>query len=209
MKGPLRPVLTLPDPLAGLDWFADLPGMTVDLTTAEAICGDLRIAIVHPDAPPSGFRSVPFDHLALRVGDVDRTLDHLLVRGARLHAAFTPDGPREIDVFWGAGVRFAFVVGPGGVPLELCAPQGKGASGAGVTGLDHIGLRTSELERTCAELGAIGARELARYYLTEIESPVTVRFLREGNLVWEVFDEALPVQPLGRDASSAWAGVAL
>jgi catechol 2,3-dioxygenase-like lactoylglutathione lyase family enzyme len=210
MTGTLRPVLSVPDPNAALAWFGALPGVTIDWDRGEAHCGDLRIAVLGPDySDGPDFRRVAIDHLALRVGDVDRMLGRILESGGQLDTDFTPDGPKEIDEFWGTGVRFAFVTGPGGVPLEICRPRNGISETDGVTGLDHIGLRTTDTGETSAQLISAGAFEIARYDLKATRPPVAVRFLREGNLTWEVFDEPRPDAQSERRPAGAWKGILL
>ncbi len=166
------------------------------------------IRVTGPDARPTGFRALPFDHLALRVGDVDATLAQVVQGGARLHAGFTPDGPREIVEFGPTGVRFAFVVGPGGVPVEFCAPRGSVTGQAGCVGLDHLGLRTADVDTVAAEMLERGGVERSRHRLQASPRDVEVRFLVEGNLVWEVFDEAAPPADGPVDPRLGWVGVA-
>ncbi len=199
----LRPVLRVPDPAAALDWFAALPGMTIDRPVGEVRAGDLCLAVLPIGARPVSFHDLPFDHLALRVGDVDATFAALLAQGARPDPAFTPGGPREIAAFWETGVRYAFVIGPGDVPLELCARRGTSGSPT-VLGLDHLGLRAMNSSETATRLVARGAVEVARHLLPAPARPVDVRFLQDGNVIWEVFDEDPPSRTPG---PGRWAGV--
>ena len=203
MAGRWRPVLEVADPGAALDWFATVPGMKVERARGEAVSGDLRIAVVAPGTRLAGQRAMAVDHLALATGDVDGLLARLLAGGMRWDARFTPDGAREIAAFWETGVRFAFVRGPGDVALELCARRGA-AGAAEALGLDHIGLRRADLPGAAAALEAEGATEVARHLLPGTP-PVAVRFLREHNILWEVFDEPAPP---GMQTPGRWAGVA-
>jgi catechol 2,3-dioxygenase-like lactoylglutathione lyase family enzyme len=206
MMGLWRPILEVPDPEAALDWFAVLPGCAADRAGAEVRCGDLRIAVVAAGTAPAGSRLMTVDHLALRTADVDAALAHLLAAGARLHPGFTPDGPRDIAAFWDHGVRFAFVIGPGGVPVEICARHGDAdGGGAAITGLDHLGLRCADVAATAAGLEASGAVTLGRYLLA---GPVEVRFLQEANIVWELFDEPVAAPSIRCADGAGWAGVA-
>jgi catechol 2,3-dioxygenase-like lactoylglutathione lyase family enzyme len=201
MTAMLCPVLAVAEPAAALDWFARLPGVTVDRTRGEARAGGDRL-LVTDRAGAQGTRE-PFDHLALRVGDVDGLLATLRATGAALHPAFTPDGPREIAAFWDTGVRFVFLVGPEGVPIELCARRGTTDPRPAVLGLDHLGLRAADTAATAARLRAGGATDLASHILPG-DRPVSVAFLQEDGLVWEVFDEPAPP---GLAAGGAWSGV--
>jgi catechol 2,3-dioxygenase-like lactoylglutathione lyase family enzyme len=203
-----RPVLTIPDPVEAFDWFGSVAGFSTDPAGREVSIGHLGILILRPDEGPAGMRDIPFDHLALRVDDVDATLSRLVARGARLDPAYTPDGPREISVFWDVGVRFAFVIGPGGLPIEICARRVPKSSADMITGLDHLGLRRRDLARAADDLIGQGAVELARYRLPGPVRPVDVRFLQEANLCWEVFDEDAPALPGHVDPVARWSGVA-
>ncbi len=192
MNAAWSPVIAATDPGQTLEWFAHLPGVTVDHQAGIVSCGDLHIRITAPDVRPSGFRPLPFDHLALRVGDVDEALLQVQRTGTSLHTDFTPDGPREIAAFWSTGVRFVFVSGPNGLPVELCAPRGRSGLGATCTGLDHLGVRVRETGAGRAAILSRGGTEVAHYTLADSVPPVDVCFLAEGNLMWEVFDEPAP-----------------
>ena len=192
----LRPVLTVDDPAAALDWFARLPGVTA--AAREVRLGRDAIAICAPGDAPAGLHARPFDHLALHAPDVDATLAAALTAGAALHPGFTPDGPQEIAAFWETGVRYAFVTGPGGVAVEFCARRGESGP-AGITGLDHLGLRVPDSAAAAAGLLAAGAVTVAGWQVGRVD----VRFLRQDNLMWEVFDEPPVPETPGR-----WAGVA-
>ena len=196
--GTLCPVLVVPDPALALDQLADVIGLDCDRPAMTARSGDLTI-VVAAEAP-SGLVAGPFDHLALRVADVDRALDAVLRRGGRLHAGFTPDGPKDIAAFWDAGVRYAFVEGPDGVPLELIAPIGGPARDGG---LDHLGLRTADVAGAAGAILSRGGRAVASHLLGPPGAPVHVEFLREGGLMWELFDEP----PLAAPDAALWAGV--
>ena len=188
----LSPVLRLSDPGAGLRWFAQLPGIEIDHKAREVTCGDGRLLIVDADGAVPGLRPNRMDHLALTVGDVDGVLASLLSNGYQLHPDYTPDGPVEIAEFWTVGVRFAFLSGPENVPIELCARR-RGRAGAPVVqGLDHLGVRAPDVPATVSDLRAHGAEPMAQHVLSGAETPVNVEFLREGGLVWEVFDEPVP-----------------
>jgi hypothetical protein len=202
------PVLAVTDPDGALGWLGGVPGVTVDAAAGVARSGDLTIRVTGPDDRVPGFRALPFDHLALRAGDVDATLAHVVRAGARLHAGFTPDGPREIAAFGPTGVRFAFVVGPGGVPVEFCAPRGSVTGQAGCEGLDHLGLRTPDVDAVAVQVIGRGGVERSRHRLLASPRDVEVRFLVEGNLVWEVFDEAAPPVDGPVDARLGWVGIA-
>lgn len=204
MTSLFSPVLSTPDPAEALDWFGAVAGFRVDPAAAQASIGDLGIVILPPSDTPPGFRPAPFDHLALHVDDVDATLSRFLSRGAVLHAAYTPDSPREIAAFWGVGVRYAFVIGPGGVPVELCARRAPSDAADRITGLDHLGLRVPDIDAAAARLIAQGAKDLESHSLPATPRPVNVRFLRESNLCWELFDEDAPPAP---QTPARWSGI--
>jgi catechol 2,3-dioxygenase-like lactoylglutathione lyase family enzyme len=208
MTGGLCPVLAVAEPEEALDWLGGLPGVSVDRAVGVARCGNLTIRVTRLGLLVPGFRSLPFDHLALRVGDLDATLGYVVQRGARLHSGFTPDGPCEIAAFGPTGVRFAFVMGPSGVPVEFCTPRGAASGRAGCLGLDHLGLRTADVEAATAQVLERSGTERSRHRLMASPRDVEVRFLVEKNLVWEVFDEVAPYATGPGDPRLGWVGVA-
>jgi hypothetical protein len=179
----------------------------VDPAAEVVRCGNLTIRVTRPSAPVAGFRALPFDHLALRVGDLDATLGYVMQGGARLHAGFTPDGPREIAAFGPTGLRFAFVVGPSGVPVEFCTPRGAASGRAECLGLDHLGLRTADVDAVTGRVLERSGVERSRHRLMASPRDDEVRFLVEQNLVWEVFDEAAPPATGPGDPRLGWVGV--
>jgi hypothetical protein len=130
-----------------------------------------------------------------------------MARGARLHPDYTPDGPREIPAFWDVGVRYAFVIGPGGLPVEICARREPKSYTDAILGLDHLGLRATDATEASDMLIAIGASQLARHELTGSVRPVEVHFLQQGNLCWEVFDEPPPAWANISPPVARWSGV--
>jgi catechol 2,3-dioxygenase-like lactoylglutathione lyase family enzyme len=207
MNSRFAPVLSVTDPVRALEWFMSLPGVGVDLARQTVSCGDYLIRITQAQAWPAGSKPEPFDHLALRVGDVDAVLHLMMSAGAVLDPRFTPDGPREIPTFWDNGVRFAFLVGPGGAPVELC--QRLSATGRPeVTGIDHLGLRCPDVDAYAARLTSAGARLIARHRLETETAAINVLFLSDAGLVWEVFDEvALRPLPGNTVGAATWAGI--
>jgi catechol 2,3-dioxygenase-like lactoylglutathione lyase family enzyme len=202
----LCPVLSVKDPTLALAWFDALPGVATDRGRGLVHCGDLtlRIATVEADLP--GLRVATIDHLAFRVTNVDALLDVLRRAGVPLHPAFTPDTPREIAEFWDSGVRYVFVQGPEGVPVEFCALRGAASTSGLCTGLDHLGLRVAATDAACLGLIAGGAKERARHHLPTPNGTVEVRFLAERNLIWEVFDEPVPQALDLPAAGTGWIG---
>lgn len=203
MSAHLLPVLTADDPVAALDWFGAVPGLTVDRVRNRIVCGDDLLGVARNDASDPAFRAKAFDHLAFQLGDVDGFLSRMLAAGALLDSRFTPAGPAEIAAFWQRGVRYVFLVGPGGVPVEFC--ERLDAPGLPeVVGLDHLGLRCRDVEAETEALTRGQATSLARHRLDGGAGPVNVHFLGESGLVWELFDEPpLPDQAAG----ALWAGV--
>lgn len=208
MTPTLAPVLSVSDPAGAMEWFARLPGLIADPAQGRVLCGDSCIHVTGPTARPPGFRVAPFDHLALHVGDADIALAAAIGAGAHLHAAYTPDGPREISEFWNNGVRFAFLVGPESAPVELCALRQPHTGTGTITGLDHLGQRSEETAAAATALVERGGAELARHVLPGIPRPVSVHFIRADGLVWELFDEAPPDTPSWSDPTRHWIGVA-
>ncbi len=203
----LCPVVSVSAPAVALAWFAALPG-AVDAGPGDTVgFGPDRLRVIAAGAALPALRARPFDHLALAVTDVDRVLTHVLRAGAALHPAYTPDGPREIAAFGPTGMRYAFVIGPDGVPVEFCAPCGASDRIARVTGLAHLGLRTDRLAAEAADLVARGAVEQARHSLPGAQHRVQVHFLQEVNLLWELFDEPAP-QDAATPPGTGWIGVA-
>ena len=105
--------------------------------------------------PPRGLVALPFDHLAMRVGDADRAAAEGLARGAEFHPGFTPDGPCEIAEFGPGGVRYIFFRGPEGWPFEFVASLG--SAGGETRGHAHFGLRTDDVAGAATRLKAMGA----------------------------------------------------
>lgn len=144
--------------------------------------GSQTVALVGADAP-AGHGKI--DHLALSVADVDATLAALIARGAGLEAT-TPDGPREIAEFWGTGVRYAFLRGPEGARIELCARRGAGGP-AGIAGHDHIGIPCTDIAASERFFRDLGLTPLAAVDLDRPEGVTHVRFLRHGVSVVELY----------------------
>lgn len=152
--------------------------------------GGQAVRLCAPAEDPAGLIRLPFDHLALAVPDVDTAVADGLSRGAVLDRAYTPDGPREIAAFWEAGVRFAFLAGPEGAPIEICTRLGAGRS---ERGHDHFGIRVADFAASEALLRGHGGRLMAEHRLDAPGRSVTVRFWRLGDRVFELFDEPAPV----------------
>lgn len=137
---------------------------------------------------PQGFIDLPLDHVAFQVPDAEE--QYLLSRavGAQLDPNFTPNGLRDIPEFWENGVRFVFFQGPDATPLEFCtknppsAPQPNGHS--------HYAIRTQDIDATESRIIAMGGHRMAQHRLAGNPTPVTVRFMALGAVVFELFDEA-------------------
>lgn len=203
MGGTLRagagmiPVLAVADPARAAAELVRLFGCVAD-GPGRVRFGTQPIALVAPGARPEGFIALPLDHVAFSVPDAEAAAASYGAAGARLHAAFTPDGVRGIPEFWEKGVRFVFFEGPDRVAFEFCEKTGAGLS----FGHSHYGLRTRDLDGAEAACRALDALPLARYRLGSGDSTVNVRFLARGPDVFELFDEAA-TGPI----SSGWIGL--
>ena len=87
----------------------------------ERVCGFSREGgrmvlgsqeVILSQGAPDG-RHGRIDHLALSVPEVPSALEACLSRGGRLSGA-TPEGPLAIPEFWGSGIDYVFLDGPGG-----------------------------------------------------------------------------------------------
>ncbi len=177
----MTPVLQLADPETGIATLVRHFGFARQ--GDRLIHGTQSIAVTGA-GHPAGFRLFAFDHLALRVPDVDAAFAAAQGQGAPVHAGFTPNGPREIPEFGASGVRFAFCRTPEGWPLEFCAPLGAPTP----LGHDHYGLRVTDVPAAIAGLEAEGGRLLSRHRLGAID----VAFVALDDGVFEIFDEAAP-----------------
>ncbi|OYU19620.1 MAG: hypothetical protein CFE34_04340 [Rhodobacteraceae bacterium PARR1] len=152
---------------------------------------DQRIALVQADGP-RGHGGI--DHLALAVNDTDAALAGFLAHGAVLEET-TPDGPKEIAEFWAHGVRYAFLQGPEGARIELCAKRGTAAA-PHRPGHDHIGIPCTDIAASAAFFTDLGAKPVAAFDLIRAEGTIAVRFLSAGQSVIELY------APPGHDAAS-------
>jgi catechol 2,3-dioxygenase-like lactoylglutathione lyase family enzyme len=174
----------------------------VDLGGGRLRFGDQTIALSAPGAAPADMLDLPFDHLALRVADATATAVDFAARGARLHAAFTPHGPRDIAEFWDHGVRFVFFEGPGGWPVEFCEKR-LTPPVQPLEGHSHYGFRTPDLDALEARFAALGATRVRTHRLGDDAAPVNVRFLALGGDIIELFDEG----PFAPPATAGWVGL--
>ncbi|MEZ5798223.1 MAG: VOC family protein [Paracoccaceae bacterium] len=163
--------------------------------------GTARIAVIRQGQAPAAMIPLPLDHLAFQVADVDRHLRTAQAAGARLDPQFTPDGPREIAAFFAHGMRYVFLSGPEGAPVEFCTRLGDPAPQP--DGHGHLGLRAADLDAAQAGLARLAPLPVARHILPAQPRPVQVRFLAAGDLLFELFDEP-PRSALG---SGAWVGL--
>ena len=164
--------------------------------------GDQRILLCTAGREPASMLRLPMDHVAFRVPDADVADAAFGAAGLARHSAFTPDGPRDIDEFWENGVRFVFFAGPDGWPFEFCAIRGAPPA-VPAYGHGHYGLRVADLDLAEQDLAALGAVRIASHRIEGNGGAVTVRFLRLGAEVFELFDEP-PVSPRSR---SGWVGL--
>lgn len=111
--------LFTPDPEAAAAWFARHFGATLEYSAnrIDAEIGGVSIFIATPptplcDAPEHPHRG--FDHIGLRVDDLDAFVNRLKANGVRFS--------REIFVVR-PGVRACFLEGPDGISIELLERQ--------------------------------------------------------------------------------------
>lgn len=164
---------------------------------------DQRIALVQAEGR-RGHGGI--DHLALSVNDTDAALADLMARGAVLEST-TPDGPKDIAEFWTNGVRYAFLQGPEGARIELCAKRDTPAQ-AHRPGHDHIGIPCTDIAASAAFFTELGAKPVAAVDLIRAEGTIAVRFLSAGQSVIELY------APPGHDPASLsqaplWRGLRL
>ncbi len=178
------PVLAVRDWEAAKRRLRDVFGFH-EMAPDRMMLGDQVVLVCETGSVPTAFVDLPFDHLALSAPDVDAALDDLTTRGATLDPTFTPAGPVEIPEFWSNGVRFVFLQGPEGAPIEVCQKLGVETG----PGHSHYGLRTPLLDETEDLLTNRGATRIARHVLKGTP-PVEVRFMARDDQVFELFNEA-------------------
>jgi catechol 2,3-dioxygenase-like lactoylglutathione lyase family enzyme len=92
----------------GVNFFGGATGVLVDLAGANLFFRGPR-----PDEKPGDGKppaSYGFDHIGLRVADMDKLAAHLRAKGVKF----------EVDVHeFRPGVKVAFITGPDGVRIEL------------------------------------------------------------------------------------------
>jgi len=176
------PRLCLRDTAAAAGQLAQVFGFRPDGDANRLRLGDQRIEL-HQDPAAAGHGRI--DHLALAVEDVDAALAAALARGAELDADVTPDGPLFIPEFWTAGTRYAFLKGPEGARIELCARPG--AARPGLPGHDHIGIPCTDLPAMAACFRSLGCVDIAATTLIRAGGNVSVAFLGLGTSVIELY----------------------
>ncbi len=123
------------DPDGALGWLGGCPVSRSILRRWVARCGELVIRVTGPDARPTGFRALPFDHLALRVGDVDATLGQVVQGGAGCMRGSRPMARARLLNSGRQACGLPLSWGRAGVPVEFCAPRGSVTGQAGAWGL--------------------------------------------------------------------------
>jgi catechol 2,3-dioxygenase-like lactoylglutathione lyase family enzyme len=185
------PELVVPDPVAAQQMLCSVFGFWED--SGLLVLGDQRVALAKGVTAGHGV----IDHLALSVPDIDAVAAQMRARGAVLDPEVTPDGPKSIAEFWGAGVRYLFLQGPQGVRIELLQNLAQPKP----LGHDHIGIPCTDIaasERFCQSLGA---RTLSSVSLNRPEGVTQVRFLALGTSVLELYQ---PPQLVAPSASGFW-----
>jgi len=132
-----------------------------------------------------------FDHLAIRANNVDAAVMALRAKGARLDPDVTPDGPIDLPMFWAAGVRIAFALGPQEARIELCqnlatTPDAAAAQFVNVGGHDHYGVRCRDVDEATAFYGAYGFAPCSELEIPTPDGPIHVRFVARGGYLLEI-----------------------
>ena len=189
----LVPELSLADPQAAADRISHLLGADIDREgdALRLTLGDQQLLLRAGTGAPSG----PVHHVAFAVPDAAAALAWAETRGAALDTRMTPDGVTAIPEFWDRGVRVAFLQGPEGTLLELCA--GRRAEIPEGLGHDHVGVLCTDLPATRAAFLDAGLNEVAAVTLDRPEGATQVAFLAHGDQLVELFQPPGPVPAPG------------
>jgi catechol 2,3-dioxygenase-like lactoylglutathione lyase family enzyme len=137
------------------------------------------------------------DHLALAVPDLEAAARRILACGAMPDLAVTPQGPLTIPEFWGGGVRFLFLQGPGGARIELIQNLGRPAG----PGHDHVGIPCTDIAASAAFVAGLGGRLVQSVALDRPEGRTEVRFLALGGSILELYQ---PPVAVARPGAGLW-----
>jgi len=185
----LVPELSLADPKGAADRISHFLGADIDRAgdALRLTLGDQQLLLRAGTGAPVG----PVHHVAFAVPDATAALAWAETRGAARDTEMTPDGVTEIPEFWERGVRVAFLQGPEGTRLELCA--GRRAEIPDGLGHDHVGVLCTDLAATRATFLDAGLHEVAAVTLARPEGATQVAFLAYGDQLVELFQPPGPV----------------
>lgn len=191
---PVVPVLSLPDPAAACRMLADVFGFG----PVEGDRGGLQLGsqVLRVEAGPAAGHGI-IDHLALGVPDLDAAARACLARGALPDPDVTPDGPLAIPEFWGGGVRYLFLRGPGGARIELIQNLGQPAG----PGHDHIGIPCTDIAASVAFAAGLGGRVVHSVALDRPEGRTEVRFVALAGSMLEFYQ---PPGAVARPGPGLW-----
>ncbi|MFV0431894.1 MAG: VOC family protein [Alphaproteobacteria bacterium] len=148
--------------------------------------GEDVILLVQQDIWKNNHNITPyhFDHIAFKVIDLDSFAQKKQKQGLKLDANYTADGITSIKEFWQEGVRFIFFKGPDNVPIEFCSQ----IDGSTTTkGIDHLGVRTQNLDKAQKDFAHLEARIIAEY---QLDGDNNVCFFTANNKMIEAFTAA-------------------
>lgn len=134
------------------------------------------------------------DHFAIDVLNVDRALEEVMARGARLDGS-TPNGPQLLATFWSRGVRYANLSGPDGARVELVErlDADRSRRRANIGGWAHIGIPVRDIETSRRFYGEFGFSEAMRAEIPTPDGAVRASIM-ERNGAWFEF-----YQPIGAE----------
>jgi catechol 2,3-dioxygenase-like lactoylglutathione lyase family enzyme len=194
--GGVIPELAVPDPAAAVARLTGVFGFR-PAGAGRLVRGSQVVAVrAGPAAAPGG----AVDHVALAVPEVAAAAGAARAAGAEIDAEMTPQGPLRIAEFWGGGVEYLFLQGPGGARIELCCNL---AAPVAAVGHDHIGLPCADLDASRAFWCGRGAQVIAEVALQRAEGVTRVAFLRLGPSVLELYQP--PAPPPSRPGPGPWA----
>ncbi len=198
----LVPVLAVRDPAAAAALLRAQFGF--ERVAADRLQRRDQALVLIADRAAAGHGAL--DHLALKAVDCDRASRAVLARGGQVDTGVTPDGPREIDAFWGTGVRYQFFQGPEAARIELCARRGTVVAGLRgdvmpggpedapedaldevLGGHDHLGLACRDIAASEAFYRSLGMVVAFEVTLGPGAAAVPVCFMRRGGFVLELY----------------------
>ena len=156
------------------------------------------------------FGQGPFDHLALKVSDLDAAVMALRAKWVRLDPDVTPDGAIDLPMFWTDGVRIAFALGPEDARFELCqnnatTPAQAANQLVNLGGHDHYGVRCRDVDEAAAFYAQFGFEPVGDVDIPTPDGSIDVRFMAHKGAVLEVASTPQTRAPNAQFAThSAW-----